>query len=180
MIFRTLNRLNRKFYLLNPVNFNRKINLSFCMNSNSTEQDPFKRYSLLTQKIRNQLEESNKLDDKAKSLLAKLGTICDEIKELDEFNSNENELKNLIEDDLLNLSKKYEKLKTDLIELQCRESYLTDELTMEFENGVGGNEAMIFTKELVNFYSQFCRKQNWTIEQVDCALSGGKIFNNYH
>lgn len=85
-----------------------------------------------------------------------------------------NEMRNLMQDDLLNLSEKFDRLKDPLIERLFTESYLTDEMTMEFENGVGGNEAMIFTKELVNFYTQYCRKRDWTVSPVDLVLSNGK------
>ena len=80
-----------------------------------------------------------------------------------------------MQDDLSNLNEKFDRLKDVLIERLYTESYLTDELTMEFENGVGGNEAMIFTKELVNFYTQYCRKRDWAVSPVDLVQSNGEL-----
>lgn len=154
--------------------------LASCVNRNSKksqESDLLKRCSSISQKIREELQASHKLDANASYLLNSLEKVCSEIKELqDQFDGEEgSEMRNLMEDDLSSLSDKFDGLKNALIERLFTESYLIDELTMEFENGVGGNEAMIFTKELVNFYTQYCRKLDWTVNPIDLVLSNGKI-----
>ena len=176
---RILNRLNcGEIYFLNS-NLNQQINLKRINQSNNELKGHdrikvlIKKRSLTICKIKDQLEENDKLNEKAKSILTSVETIFDEIKELDELFENEleNEMRILVEDDLANLDLKFSKLKDKLIAILYKESYLTDELTMEFENGVGGNEAMMFTKELVDFYAQFCRKQNWIVSQIETQFS---------
>ena len=152
--------------------------LSNCVNQDPKEpqeSDLLKNYSLINQKIREQLKASHRLDGNANHLLNKMEKVCAEIKLLQEQLDDEesDEMRNLIQDDLSKLSKNFDGLKNELIERLFTESYLTDELTMEFENGVGGNEAMIFTKELVNFYTQYCRKQDWVVTPVDLVQSNG-------
>lgn len=173
-------QLNSKLNKINQLISNRTIkltgsSLSNCINLKEQNENQIKKYTKIIKKIRDELIANEKLDNNAEQLLIKLDLLCQEIKELEESFDKEGdqELKSLMKDDLSGLDAKFIDLKDDLIDLIYKESYLTDELTMEFENGVGGNEAMMFTKEMVDFYTQFCRRQNWTVNVVDLQSSNG-------
>lgn len=145
------------------------------LNSNEPQTKLFTKYQVIIEKIKDELKKSSRLNESAEQI-SEIETICNEIKQLEQFDlEDENEFKDLVKNDLKNLSSKFNSLKNDLIESLYRESYLTDEIAMEFENGVGGNEAMIFTKEMVDFYIQFCRNQNWSVDIVEISLSNGKL-----
>lgn len=144
-------------------------------NANRTE-NLLKKCQSTTDELVVKLQKNQRLDDKAKHLLDEIDKLCDEIKELELIqHEDESELRDLIDEDLAKLDAKFNEIKWQLVQQLCKETYLTDELTMEFENGVGGNEAMIFTKQMVDFYIQYCRDQNWSVNMIEFELSNGKF-----
>lgn len=71
------------------------------------------------------------------------------------------------------LTAKEQELLEALLELEDGDTFRS--LLVEVTAGVGGKEAMLFSGELFDMYSQFCESQSWTVEilQMDHSELGG-------
>jgi len=75
------------------------------------------------------------------------------------------ELRALAENEVSELEKKVEKLKSDLDKLLAPRDPLADKsIIMEIRAGTGGEEAALFAADLFRMYSRYAANQGWTVE----------------
>ncbi|ESO95465.1 hypothetical protein LOTGIDRAFT_117048 [Lottia gigantea] len=89
---------------------------------------------------------------------------------------NDKEIKQMIEDDILNCQAEIEELQKKVVKLIVGE-VKTDQndIILELSCGVGGAEAMLFTRDIFNMYIKYIQYKGWSHEVLtyDKTVEGG-------
>jgi peptide chain release factor 1 len=89
---------------------------------------------------------------------------------LAEDNSDDQELKTLIEEELTDRAKQIELLEDQLqILLLPKDPNDERNVFVEIRAGTGGDEASIFAGDLSRMYSKYCEKQGWSVEIISTS-----------
>jgi len=84
----------------------------------------------------------------------------------------DDELKDLIREELLNLEKKKSNLELKIEELLVPEDiYAKKDIIVEIRAGAGGEEAALFAADLFKMYSRYSEKNNFTIKPLSSSAS---------
>lgn len=88
-------------------------------------------------------------------------------------NSDDEEMKMLAQEELINLELTYSNLKEE-IEENLNPSSPNDKKNaiLEIRAGTGGDEAALFAGDLFRMYARYCEKQNWKIEIINSNIIG--------
>lgn len=165
------------------VNLNNYTSNSYKLNLKATSTD-------LTEYVARLRTEYEDLSRKGKLTrrLVELQPIIDILERRDGLIDNIMNLKELLEDpdnDIKRLAeeeRKFFEANLKLLDDQLEEVLLPSDdfdssksILLEVNAGVGGQEAMLFAKELFEMYCNFCKYKGWDLEQADyqVAESGG-------
>lgn len=81
----------------------------------------------------------------------------------------------MIEEECKSLNRRSKQIWDQLIEsLSNDELEHIDEVIVEIEHAVGGQESMLFVKDMYEFYSQFALQNGWTIVQNEVKSEPGE------
>nr|CAH7722826.1 unnamed protein product [Callosobruchus chinensis] len=107
-------------------------------------------------------------------ILQERHTVLDNIKNLKELLSSEdNEMKHLAEEEKKKFEVNISELDKKLIEslIPGDKDDICDNMILEVQAGVGGQEAMLFAKELFDMYSNFAQYKGWEFELAEHLTS---------
>ncbi|XP_045472601.1 peptide chain release factor 1-like, mitochondrial [Harmonia axyridis] len=134
-------------------------------------QDRYKK--LLCDKDKKHLTEINKLSPIINCIIHRNDILKNilSLKELE--NENDSSLRDLVKSDLEEYSQALEKLEEELIANLLHHSPEDDcrDIIFEINSGVGGQEAMLFAKELFEMYKNFAEFKGWTVEIAEYAVT---------
>nr|CAI5862427.1 unnamed protein product [Callosobruchus analis] len=104
------------------------------------------------------------------SILKRRHIVIDNLKNLKELLSSEdNEIKELVDEEKKKFEANINELDKKLIEslIPVDKDDICDTMVLEVQAGVGGQEAMLFAKELYNMYSNFAQYKGWELELAE-------------
>ena len=116
-----------------------------------------------SEKIINELNDLKNKVEKVSELKQKINDNFDIIKELK--NTNDNELKELIEQDINFIDNTLDELE---IEILLNGPYDKLNAIVELHSGAGGTEACDWVNMLYRMYDRWCNKKKYKIEVIDC------------
>ncbi|XP_075216889.1 mitochondrial translation release factor 1 [Lycorma delicatula] len=109
-------------------------------------------------------------------LLSSRAVLCDELKSLEELKSDgskDKDLLSLVENERSDYMKQLKLLDKELIMLMMPEEPhdVVDDLIIEIKHGIGGQEAMLFAKDLFEMYCRYIVHKGWRYEIADTSIS---------
>lgn len=117
----------------------------------------------LSEKVINELNDLKNKVEKVENLKQKISDNFEIIKELK--NTNDEELKTLIEEDISEINNNLENLE---IEILLNEPYDKLDAVLELHSGAGGTEACDWVNMLYRMYDRWCNKRKYKIDVIDC------------
>ncbi|KAF5306364.1 hypothetical protein FQR65_LT07388 [Abscondita terminalis] len=117
-------------------------------------------------------EQKTRLDELQPTIdvLAQRDQIFDGISGLKELLAdNDKGIQMLAQEEENVFTKKLEKLDNDLVEnlMQMNDDHVHDAIVLEVNSGVGGQEAMLFAKDLFEMYSNYVHFKKWDFQVVE-------------
>lgn len=121
-----------------------------------------------SKKVKELSIELSKIEKKLEQLVEKK-EINKKIGEFEEvLGGNDNELKQIAQDEIKELSKKLRELEKNE---KKDEGALPQNIIMEIRAGAGGHEASLFARELFTMYNRYAEKQKWQVAFLDESKS---------
>jgi len=88
------------------------------------------------------------------------------------IDSSDADLQKMVEEETERLNKELSEIQEQAVEIMLPgNDVLIDGIVMEVAGGVGGLEAMLFCKEILDMYSNYCESQGWDYFIEDCEKS---------
>jgi len=105
----------------------------------------------------------------SKVQLERYESILEEFTELQQIEKeNDTSLRDLIKQDFKKLTIKLQDLENEIIDNLVEDEYTNaDEILLELKPGVGGQESMLFARELFQIYIKYIKYQDWLLLSVE-------------